>query len=180
LAAGGGPFQIRFSGNKVHQIALDISRSFQQYYGADTVIHEGLSEDAAAWSKGIGYTVTIGMNRCFGLAPCLSDPWFPIQLTDEGHIKVRDADGFWVQPGNRQVELGAIFLRPSVHGMEIVVWAKSYKMLQQTARLIPMQTGTGQPEFILVREDSAWRGLDGTYLGFFDPWWNVTKSSVLV
>jgi hypothetical protein len=180
LAVGGGPFQIRYDNKEAISLALDISRSFHQYYGADTVILEGLDVEAAAWSKGIGYTITIGMKNCLGPAPCISDPWFPIQLSDQGRIRIRDADSYWVQPGGRHGELGAIFLRPSAQGMEIVIWAKSYKMLQQTARLIPMQTGTGQPEFILVREDAAWKGLDGTYLGFFDPWWNVTKSSVLI
>lgn len=46
-------------------------------------------------------------------------------------------------------------------------------MLSQVARLVPMMTGTGQPDYVIVDRSAAWRGVDGCVLGWFDGRWEV-------
>ena len=71
--------------------------------------------------------------------------------------------------------LGAIFLRPlqDEDGLELVVWGSDSGMVQQAARLIPMMTGSGQPDWVVLRRRGAWMGAGGVEMGFFDWRWRV-------
>lgn len=76
--------------------------------------------------------------------------------------------------------MAAVFLRPLPQDrLELVVWGASLDGVRQAARLVPMLTGTGQADFIIIGDDARWRGADAAYMGFFDAWWKVSRSSVL-
>lgn len=77
--------------------------------------------------------------------------------------------------------LGAAFLRPlDGERLELVLWGTDSDSLSQAARLVPMLTGVGQPDFIILSDAARWRGVEGALaLGFFDHVWAVTPSSML-
>jgi hypothetical protein len=50
----------------------------------------------------------------------------------------------------------------------------------QAARMVPMLTGVGQPDFAVFGEAAKWSGVEGTMaMGFLDNNWEVTASSVI-
>lgn len=75
--------------------------------------------------------------------------------------------------------MGAIFLRPLLNErLELVVWGFDQQGLRQAARLVPMLTGVGQPEFVVVSQRCAWEGAAGVLaMGSFDNFWNVSEAS---
>jgi hypothetical protein len=173
---GGREFTIRYTKESVRKTAVQISRNLHQYFAADTAVLHDSKSDASSH----GYSISISAGEC-GTPPCGDDSDFPIQISpDSGRLRIRNSKGQWARPGGSSTKLGAIFLRPTrEQGLELAIWGETEGLLEQATRLMPMMTGTGQPDFIIVREDSRWRGVDGTYLGFFDAWWNVSRSSVL-
>jgi hypothetical protein len=148
-----------------------------QYYSADTVIFEG----AGRPSQAIGNQITLATGKNLTSSPLSA---FPIRTNEKDELIVRDGDGlnriFKAEDG-----LAAMFLRPLGNlenpGLELVIWADTKENLKQVARLLPLLTGAGQPDFVVLRRDALWRGLDGAVaLGFLDAFWNVTKSSFFV
>jgi hypothetical protein len=178
----GDAFTIGYGNETELELAVQVSRNLYQYFAADSVIQTH-GADNEQWGNLI--TLAVGAQL-----PSRVQEGFPIRVSEAGRLQVRDSDGYWGTPGGSRSKIGAIFLRPNVNprcggeplpwGVELVVWGESPAMLAQAARLVPMLTGTGQPDFVILREDAKWKGVDGTYLGFFDAWWGVAKSSVLM
>lgn len=75
--------------------------------------------------------------------------------------------------------LGAAFLRPLPdERLELVIWGYDDAGLRQAARLVPMLTGVGQPDFVVVSQRCRWKGADGVLaMGFFDHAWEISKAS---
>lgn len=62
--------------------------------------------------------------------------------------------------------------------VELVVWGTDVAAVAIAARLAPTLTGVGQPDFVVLGADSAWKGIDGAVaLGFFDSEWEVSETS---
>ena len=105
---------------------------------------------------------------------------YPISIEEGKGVGVRDASGdtrlYPFEDG-----LGAIFLRPLLEErLEMVIWGFDETGLRQAARLVPMLTGVGQPEFIVCSKDTAWKGVAGVLaMGSFDHHWNVSYASFL-
>ena len=78
-----------------------------------------------------------------------------------------------------EVGMGAIFLRPLLdERLELVVWGFDKQGLRQAARLMPMLTGVGQPDFVIVSKRCAWKGAAGVLaMGLFDNFWKVSRGS---
>jgi poly(3-hydroxybutyrate) depolymerase len=166
-----GPFIIRHQGsaNTTH-IALQISRNLHQYFQADTVITKSYSLTSGA--SGNVITLAIG--------PRLDDiqPGFSIRVGASG-VTVRDYRGQEQWYG--EVARGAAFLRPLAdERLELVLWGADDEGLRQVSRLVPMVTGVGQPDFVVLGESAKWKGIEGALaMGFFDSNWKVTPSSVI-
>jgi len=104
---------------------------------------------------------------------------FPIQILDS-RLLVRGPNGRLEEYGAGDGDLGVVFVRPLKSGsLELVVWGRSSHGLAQAARLTPLTTGIGQPDFVILEGSSKWKGVEGTSLGFFDAHWNITSSSVM-
>lgn len=73
--------------------------------------------------------------------------------------------------------LGAILLRPlPMERLELDIWGFDSFGLRLAARLLPMLTGVGQPEFIVVSERCAWEGTGGVLaMGSFDRHWELSE-----
>ncbi|KAF2810891.1 uncharacterized protein BDZ99DRAFT_508319 [Mytilinidion resinicola] len=167
-----GHFSIRYQRSEASGIALQISRNLYQYFSADAAIVETRKQTDHA----PGNVITVGIG---GDVHAGAHPFFPIELSSSG-LSIRE-------PGGRMREhgggggLSAIFLRPLPdERLELVVWGVNKASLAVAARLVPMLTGVGQPDFVVMRQDCLWKGVEGAVaMGFFDHEWNVTKTAVL-
>ncbi|KAK4990732.1 hypothetical protein LTR50_002268 [Elasticomyces elasticus] len=172
-----GPFLVRSSAETTKHIALQISRNLCQYFAADTVL-TNMSSAAETTSNIV--TVAMGAIMPAGLLE-----HFPIRVWESKEeqmptcLEVRDDMGTrrCYRLGNG---LAAIFLRPLPdEGLELVVWGEDESSVAVAARLVPMLTGVGQPDFIVMDKRMFWKGVDGVLaMGFFDHWWNVSRNSV--
>jgi hypothetical protein len=172
-------FSITYSEDTTFELTLQVSRNLHQYFAADSSILKLKSNQSlyGIRSPEVGNRISISVGAAF---PPSFNAEFAIQRSDTGRLIIRNADGFWETPGGSRAPIGAIFLRPlDGQRLELVVWGTDLSMAQQAARLVPMMTGTGQPDFIILREEARWKGADKAWLGWFDEWWRVTRSSVL-
>ena len=171
-----GPFIIRHLGeNTTTHLALQVSRNLHQYFQAGANIISSPS-----WSitmNGTGNVITLAIGAA--IAPSIHSD-FPIQADSSG-ITVRDYNENPHHYDGENASLGAAFLRPlEDERLELVLWGSDAEGLSQAARLVPMITGVGQPDFVVLGESAKWKGVDGAVaLGFFDYRWKVTASSVV-
>ncbi|KAK7533624.1 hypothetical protein IWX49DRAFT_94107 [Phyllosticta citricarpa] len=172
-----GSFVINHHGGDTYGIALQISRNFYQYFSADSVIGHG--------SAATGNSILIVTGQRLAESPVAS---FPIRVTGSSEIRLVDNEGEeHIYEGEG---ISAIFLRPAakvVHGnhvveqenLELVIWAPSARQAANAARLVPMLTGGGQPDFIVLGNSSKWKGVEGTLaMGFYDDQWRIVGSSI--
>ncbi|KAH7112153.1 hypothetical protein B0J11DRAFT_542760 [Dendryphion nanum] len=167
-----GPFIIRHYGSNTSHVAIQISRNLHQYFYADAVIVSASNSTIAGTGNVI--SVIIGTNVPSGL-----NSHFPIQVS-AGGVSVRDFKGR-IHQYNSNRPISAIFLRPlPEERLELVVWGSNAEALVQASRLVPMMTGVGQPDFVVLGESARWRGVEGAIaLGFLDHQWELTPSSVV-
>lgn len=108
-------------------------------------------------------------------------PSYPI-IVDQGKgIGIRNARGS-VRWYEFEEGLGALYISPLPHErLELKVWGFDDDGLRQAARLLPMLTGVGQPDFVIVRKRCAWEGVAGALgMGSFDSFWNISEASFLL
>lgn len=152
-------------------MALQISRNLFQYFAADAEIVS--SETLPLSFQGNVITLALG--------PSLPDSPHkdhPISVGPDQAITVRDSFDF-LRKYQFEKGLGAAFLRSLPdERLELVIWGYDEAGLRQAARLVPMLTGVGQPDFIVVSRECRWKGADGVLaMGFFDYAWKVSKAS---
>jgi hypothetical protein len=166
-----GRFTIRHQGQQTASVALQISRNLHQYFSADAEI----VESSSAGAKSTGNIISV----CIGEVPESSHPNFPIKVGATG-LTIRDWRGR-ERTFSEHSGLGAAFLRPlDGERLELVIWGSNRQSLAQAARMVPMLTGVGQPDLIVLDESARWKGVEGALaLGFFDHNWEVTPSSLL-
>lgn len=165
ILASKGPFSIVIPPDSpayYTSIALQISRNFYQYFGADTEILSAIPEslgnvillDRPGESKSVSY----------------SDE--AVVVTDAAGRKHR----YPAEDG-----LGAIFLQPLGKGRLLLsVWGVDEEGLRLAARLVPLRTGVGAPELVVVGKEMARTGVAGVKaLGVFDSEWRVAGGSYL-
>ena len=167
-------FSIKVSGHCM-ELALQLSRNFLQYYGADSNILRYGDEHTDDHDLAGNEIIILDVGNMNPSAP----PDFPVQV-NANSISVRDSDGhiteFPKEPG-----LGGIFLQPlDNERLQLVIWGADVDGLRQAGRLVPMLAGGGQPDFIILGESSRWKGHGGALaMGFFDYQWNTSKASLI-
>ena len=169
-----GEMQVRFAPQSTLPMACQISRNLYQYFGA--------SCDIGPLSKPVSDT----SNVISVLQGPPKNNWATI-----GHPIVIGSTGVEVEGPSSCIPpkklypsepgLGAIFLvGRSEEKLELRVWGYDTDGLQQALRLIPTLTGVGQPDFVIVRKECAWKGAAGvSAMGFFDSRWKVSNGSYL-
>jgi hypothetical protein len=168
-----GPFVIRHPAvGNTSQIALQVSRNLHQYFQADSLILPSFSN--ARLSNTTGNIISIAISDSvpnFSLA-------FPVRVGNLS-CSVRDHKERTKEYG--EAARGAAFLRPAGgERLELLLWGADEEGLRQAARVVPMLTGVGQPDFVVLGESAKWRGIEGALaMGFFDWKWKVTPSSVV-
>lgn len=169
-----GPFLIRHPGTvSASHIALQISRNLHQYLQADASILSSLSGDVSVNRAGNLITLAIGDS----IPSQLSDQ-FPIHI---GKAKCSVADHRGRKQEYGEKARGAVFVRSiGEERLELVIWGADEEGLRQAARIVPMMTGVGQPDFVVFGQSARWRGIEGVLaMGFFDSNWEVTASSIV-
>lgn len=157
-------------------LAVQISLSLFQYFGADAdIIATGQVDQP---SKGNKISLLLGP-KTHALFP--AGQFDPISLDKENGLVLRDAHGRTTRYSSQQ-GLGAIFLRSNKAGaVELVIWGSDWSGLRNAARLVPTLSGVGQPDFIILDKECAWKGAAGVRaLGYFDSFWNITDDSVIL
>lgn len=169
-----GPFEVVHASNETLSTAVQTSRNFLQYLGADTNILP-LSEYEDALKRD-GNIVTI----CLGTSiPEAILPRYPVRLYKEQLILAsRDQETIAIP---LQEGMGGVWLRPLPdERLELIVWGYDEVGLRQAARLIPTLTGAGVPDFVVLGKDARWRGHAGALaLGFLDYNWKISAASYL-
>jgi hypothetical protein len=168
-----GPFIIRHSGSaNTSHVALQISRNLHQYFQADAEIHTSFS--VTGIRNVTGNIITLVVNDT------IPDPTpsFPIRV-GKAKCSIVDQEGHEQHYGS--TARGAAFLRPGGdERLDLVLWGADGEGLGQAARIMPMLTGVGQPDFVVFGESAKWRGIQGVLaMGFLDAEWKVTASSVV-
>ncbi|KAI7473951.1 alpha/beta-hydrolase [Hortaea werneckii] len=165
-----GPFYITYLSHPAKKIALQISRNVCQYFAADTVITDDYNQSLGARTSNL-ITVAVGSD----LTGILDGADFPIKVFHD-HLEILDQE---VHSYGSHRGLAAAFVRPLPNGrLDLVLWGVDEESLAIAARLAPLMTGTGQPDFVVADRSMLWKGLEGTLaLGFFDDSWNVSRNS---
>ena len=172
-----GPFNVVITTETsvVKATALQISRNLCQYFAADTLI---TSDHKTALIGSAGNIITIAVGSSIHPDRMSYDyPNYPIRTYGD-RIQITDIDGSRRTYYNSK-GLAAVFLRPLPAGrLELVVWAATEGTLGLAARLVPMLTGTGQPDFVIVDASASMTGLDGALaLGYLGSKWEVSRNS---
>lgn len=167
-----GPFILQHSGStNTSHLALQISRNLHQYFQADAIIDS--SGPYTLTGNSLGNTITLAVG---------SDPGGSANhavRVDESGVTIRDHAGHDQRYGEEA--RGAAFLRPlDGERLELLLWGADDDGLRQAARLVPMLTGVGQPDFAIFGSSAQWKGVEGVLaMGFFDSEWRVTASSMI-
>ncbi|ETN36331.1 uncharacterized protein HMPREF1541_08608 [Cyphellophora europaea CBS 101466] len=165
------PFRI-VTPKETYEIALQISNTLLQYFGADSEIRYVEHHEKARQQGGNVIVIALA-----GSTPQSLLQSFPI-FVDEGCVFVREKDE--VGRGRRiRNASSATWLQPlEGERLELVLWGVDVPALQQAARLIPTLTGAGKPDFTIFEHDK----LNGVHsrvaaMGFFDFAWNISAAS---
>ena len=155
-------------------VASQIARNLFQYFAADSeIVPLGAAQDV---HPGNVISIALGPNISASLPEI-----HPIAFNNDSGLSVRNALGV-----NRtyayEEGLGAIYLKALPNErLELIVWGYDSDGLRHAARLVPMLTGVGQPDFIVVSKKCAWKGAAGvSAMGFFDNSWQVSGSSFFI
>lgn len=171
-----GPFCITYLSQLAKDTALQISRNFCQYYGADTRITASYEEARAGTGANL-ITVAIGSDF-----PNISHPHGPyysqMRISKEG-VQIIDQHTSRSHKYDSINGLAAVYLRPVTDDrLELIVWGADAESLDIASRLVPLMTGSGQPAFIVADKTMLWKGLDGVLaMGWFDANWGVSCNS---
>ncbi|KIW79365.1 hypothetical protein Z517_05977 [Fonsecaea pedrosoi CBS 271.37] len=169
-----GPFQVVHDSDQTLSIAVQTSRNFLQYFGADTTVVPFSEYGQALENEGNVLTICLGLS-----IPEARFPGFPIRLANEKILITAPGSGSISL--HLEAGMGGVWLRPLLRErLELVVWGFDEVGLRQAARLIPTVTGAGQPDFVLLGNEARWKGHAGAIaMGFFDRNWMISSASYL-
>lgn len=169
-----GPFEVVYCSDEVLPLAVQTSRNFLQYFGADSNIVPRSMHGHSMSNNGNLITIALDMD-----VPPPLNPMFPINV-GAGSLLLTTRYGKTIsipkKPG-----MGGVWLRPLPdERLELVVWGHDDTGLRQAARLIPTLTGAGQPDFVILSDEARWKGHAGALaMGFFDHNWRISPASYL-
>ena len=168
-----GRLVIRTWSTETVDMALQVSRNLFQYFAADSeIIHSNADVD-----QGEGNVISLALGFDF---LGRSSEIHSIAVTKDRGLVLRKHNG-QTRAYELQGGLGVIYLRPLVGGrLELVMWGYDNWGLKLASRLVPMLTGVGQPEYIVVSNACAWKGAAGVLaMGSFDNSWNLSEASFI-
>ncbi|EFR01159.1 hypothetical protein MGYG_04163 [Nannizzia gypsea CBS 118893] len=165
------PFTVIATTNETRDLALQTCRNLFQYLSADCVISSVAPTRNATNAAGNDVTILLGASTNGN-----ADSNSAISISTES-LAIKTSQGTTSYPF--ETGLGAIFIRPlEDERLELVIWGYDMAGLQQAARLVPVLTGVGQPDFVVVNKGTPLKGQGSLYAaGFFDSEWRVSAAS---
>ncbi|KAK6528694.1 hypothetical protein TWF694_003937 [Orbilia ellipsospora] len=147
--------------------ALEVSRNLYQYYSADTKI--GIIDDLEQIKK--GNVVVLGRFDKTLLPEELRST-FPVSQTESGDINLQLQSGEKITYKNRP-GIGMVLLFPiGKDRVGILIWGSNDDAVRRASMLMPIRTGSSQPDFIILGPESGWNGAAGALaLAMFDSHW---------
>lgn len=168
------PFTVTSTVKETRDLALQTCRNLFQYLSADCIISTAsTTANSTTGTKLAGNNVTI----LLGAQPNGNAAGnFVISISADS-LAIKTSHGTTSYPF--ETGLGAIFIRPlEDERLELVIWGYDMAGLQQAARLVPVLTGVGQPDFVVVNKGTALKGQGSLHAaGFFDSEWSVSAAS---
>lgn len=160
-------------GGAVDKVALQIARNLCQYFGADVDVLDKTSSYSPEYSNTVRVALGDSVPDSY-----LKD--FPLRVIHPGVVTLRGSDGL-TKLYDSENGLCAIVVRPLRDDkVELLVWGADEEGLEIAARLVPMLTGVGQPDFVIADRRMLWGGAGNVLaMGFLDHMWNVTADSYL-
>jgi len=172
-----GKFRIVAKGGHAADfVALQLSRNLLQYYFADAhidVVDEEEEDDRDPTSNVIRVIEAPQLHL-----PTAGAAHQTASKDTRPAVFVTDHEG--VKHDYRsQGGLAAVYVHPRPSGhTEIVIWGSDEIGLDIAARLAPMLTGVGQPDFIVADKTMLWKGAGGVLcMGFFDIYTQPSRNS---
>ena len=157
--------------NSYHlKLAVELANNLYQYFAAESAI----IEDYRPSTTLDGNAVFLDNYDATSLGQLTAN--FPIRITDES-ISLRDTRGrgttFRKGPG-----VGSIFIHPlGEDRLALVILGSDEDGLRTAARLVPLRTGVGQPDFVILGREAAWKGTQGVLaMGQFDSDWQISTA----
>jgi predicted esterase len=176
-----GAFQIVHHPSTHHEavgrIALQISRNLCQYFSADAEITANMLE---AVNNRTGNVISVFLGAEVPQQP------YSIEAAHHGirihrdRIEIKDSRRVKHVYEPRGNGLAAMYLRPlSEERLELVVWGVDEASLRIAARLVPLMTGVGVPDFVVTDSTMLWEGVEGTLaMGFLDENWQASSNAI--
>ena len=157
-------------------MATQVSRNLYQYFNLSTDITPCRGHKEA---RGNVVSIIEGVVDFSLVVSRQTTERYPISVGEDGiTVKTsRLASSRTTYP--LQAGLGVIFLKPRKgEQLELVVWGFDEEGLRQAARLLPILTGVGQPDFVVLNSECASKGAAGALaMGFFDYQWQISAGS---
>lgn len=167
-----GPFEIVYDSDPSLAAAVQTSRNFLQYFGADSNIVPVAEHEI--WPDGKGNVVIISLGTSIPEAS-LAD--FPVRVArNQVMLTTRDRRIVSIP---LTAGMGGVWLRPLPNErLELVAWGYDEIGLRQAVRLIPTIAGPGVPDFVILSNAARWKGHGGAVaMGFFDHSWQISSAS---
>lgn len=161
-------------------IALQLSRNFHQYFDLDGDISNQYAPGKTNVKIMTGGRITIPQvsadSASVGViqqVTAAAQQMLSAGTTDDGHAQIEVLDHERQQHifSSKDGPIGGIFLTPSPDPLipaELVIWGSDHRGLAMAARLAPMLPGVGQPDFVVIGQESLVKGAGGVLaMGFF-------------
>ncbi|MCJ1244304.1 hypothetical protein MMC30_001502, partial [Trapelia coarctata] len=168
-----GRLLIQYPDKHTMGIAKQIAQNLYQYFATDCEIVDSASITTA--SQGNIISVVQGSEDT-----SWNIPSYAVELRSDKGIFIRDGTG-QIRHYPFDEGLGAVFLQPLAdERLQLIVWGFDEAGLRYASRLVPMLTGVGQADFVVVSKECLWKGAAGALaMGSFDHAWNVSHGSFL-
>jgi hypothetical protein len=172
-----GPFTLAYCSQGCFEFAVQSSRNFYQYFGADsTIIPLCEYEDNGTKDTSRSNVIIFALGQGIPNA-VLQD--YPIRV-EETRLLLTTKEQITISIPLGPA-MGGVWLRPLPNErLELVVWGADLAGLRQASRLIPTLSGAGQPDFVILGTEARWTGHAGALaMGFLDYEWKISAASYL-
>lgn len=171
-----GTFHIFSHSPGTTDLALQVANNLMQYYSADVEIATQYQD--AIDASGNVISLIHGAELPFNSVECTSACAFDLDKHGQMVIKKDDQVLRSFNIADNDI-VAAAFLRPLPgHRLELIFWAIDLFSLSISTRLLPLLTGSGQPDFVIATRGMLHLGLEGVVaMGYLDSSWCPASTS---
>ena len=152
------------------KLAVELANNLYKYFAAESAVLEDFRPSTTL----DGNAIFLDIYDATSLGQFAAN--FPISITDKA-ISLRDTRGRGTT-FRKDLGVGSIFLHPlGEDRLALVILGSDEDGLRAAARLVPLRTGVGQPDFVILGREAAWKGTEGVLaMGQFDSDWQISTA----